>query len=88
LFGRSGDWQGDADGERGGSEQSGRHRVAELRAGVVSTASFSVVLSGRGRPERGRCCGRVPQTPIWSVRDRAERSRASPVSAVISKIHC
>jgi hypothetical protein len=25
LFGRSGAWQNDADGERGGNEQSGRH---------------------------------------------------------------
>jgi hypothetical protein len=39
LFGRSGAWQNDADGERRGNEQSGRHRAAELRTAVVSTAS-------------------------------------------------
>jgi hypothetical protein len=36
LFGRSRAWQNDADGERGGNEQSSRHRVAELRTGVAA----------------------------------------------------
>jgi hypothetical protein len=40
LFGRCEVWQNDADGEHSGNEQSGRHRVIELRIEVVSTASF------------------------------------------------
>jgi hypothetical protein len=49
LLGRSRTWQSDADGERGGNEQSGRHRVAELRTGGVSTASFSPKDTARAR---------------------------------------
>jgi hypothetical protein len=47
LFGRSEARQNDADGERGGNEQSGWHRVAELRTGVVNPALFSAKDVGR-----------------------------------------
>jgi hypothetical protein len=40
LFGRSGAWQNDGDGERGGNEQSGRHTVAEAGIKTVNPASL------------------------------------------------
>jgi hypothetical protein len=41
LFGRSGAWQNDAAVSRGGNEQSGRRRVAELRTGAKATNGCS-----------------------------------------------
>jgi hypothetical protein len=62
VFGRSGAWQNEADGERGGNEQSGRHRVIELRIGVVSAASFSAkdVARAEGKTPAHDPCGTPP----------------------------
>jgi hypothetical protein len=58
LFGRCGVWQNDADGEHDGTEKSGRHRVIELRIGVVSTASLTPGREVKRRPHDP--CGAQP----------------------------
>jgi hypothetical protein len=85
LLGRSGTWQSDTDGERGGNEHSGRHRVAELRTGVVSTASFSakdtarslqgessanLAFGGRCETGGGLCAGKIAGRPQIQLRVR------------------
>jgi len=44
LFGRSGDWPDDAEGERGANQQSGRHTATD-RTGIVRMARFSNLLA-------------------------------------------
>jgi hypothetical protein len=82
LFDRSRDWQRDADGERGGNEQSGRHRVPEFRTGLVGTASFSA----KARPAGARATLLFCPSATDLVGERSRgASRASLVLAVISK---
>jgi hypothetical protein len=53
LFGRSGAWQNDADGERGGNEQSSRHRLANFTEEHRDPSPISGLGQGGGAGFRG-----------------------------------